>query len=270
MKIVIPTDFSDLSKIALRYAAQFAVHGHHSLLLMNNISTESVPRAGVLINLEDKIEKNAIEDILQLKAWIESEFQPSPDIFHEITKSENSAKAILDTAKSQNAGLIIMGAKGASGITGAILGSVSSEVIRKSEIPVIVVPPEAEFKISGLLVLAVDPLTPPSEQSLKHFINMCKKFGKKPEFFFAGSGDNETAITDFVNLVNGLLADSQGVFHKHPGNDPVVAINDFTSHNPCMMIAVVPSQYSFFERILGKSVTTKIMAHTTIPVLTLP
>ncbi|MBK6639753.1 MAG: universal stress protein [Bacteroidetes bacterium] len=99
MKIIAPTDFSDLSKSALIYAAQLAASTNNPLVLVYNAVFEGPPRATVLINLEEKIELNAIEDMKMLAEWLKKSVEPSPDIFIEITKNHNAADAILKKNK---------------------------------------------------------------------------------------------------------------------------------------------------------------------------
>ncbi|MBK7967479.1 MAG: universal stress protein [Bacteroidetes bacterium] len=157
MKIIAPTDFSDLSKSALIYAAQLAASTNNPLVLVYNAVFEGPPRATVLINLEEKIELNAIEDMKMLAEWLKKSVEPSPDIFIEITKNHNAAEAILKRTKDIDGGLIILSTRGASGLSGSILGSVSSEVLRKSSIPVMALPPEMESKKEGGFLFAIDP-----------------------------------------------------------------------------------------------------------------
>ncbi|MBK8413648.1 MAG: universal stress protein [Bacteroidetes bacterium] len=104
MKIIAPTDFSDLSKSALIYAAQLAASTNNPLVLVYNAVFEGPPRATVLINLEEKIELNAIEDMKQLAEWLKKSVEPSPDIFIEITKNHNAAEAILKRTKDIDGG----------------------------------------------------------------------------------------------------------------------------------------------------------------------
>lgn len=51
----------------------------------------------------------------------------------------NIAKAILNTAESENADMIIMGSRGLGLFKGALIGSVSQKVVEESKIPVMVV-----------------------------------------------------------------------------------------------------------------------------------
>ena len=55
------------------------------------------------------------------------------------TTPGKTAYAIVDTAKEENAGLIVMGSRGLSDMEGLLLGSVTHKVLQHSDRPVLVV-----------------------------------------------------------------------------------------------------------------------------------
>jgi nucleotide-binding universal stress UspA family protein len=56
----------------------------------------------------------------------------------------NAAEQIVELAKARNAPLIVVGSRGLGAVTGALLGSVSSAIIHRSDRPVLVVPTTGE------------------------------------------------------------------------------------------------------------------------------
>lgn len=267
MKVIVPTDFSSLSRIALQYAARFSSLTGTPLILVHNVTLEGLPKAGVLVNLEDKMENTAQEDLALLAADIRNEIAPPPDIFIEVSRAHDAAESILDKARTHNAGLIIMGTRGASGLSGTFLGSVSAEVIRKSTLPVLVVPSLASFSGNGEVYCAINPADPPTENSLKQLAEICKLLKRTPHFFCAGYHGTEPEITALRENIR-FLGDSR-VFTS-PETDPEKAIESFLSNNPCMILVIDPKRHSFFERIMGKSITTKLISQLETPILTLP
>lgn len=76
-------------------------------------------------------------------------------------REEEPAQAILNTAREQSADLILLGAKGRSGLAGFLLGSVSRAVIQRSSCPVLITRhPHNDLRA---VVLAVDG----SEQAIR-------------------------------------------------------------------------------------------------------
>lgn len=267
MKVIVPTDFSSLSRVALQYAARFSSQTHSPLILVHNVVLEGLPKAGVLVNLDEKIESNAQEDLAMLAADIRSEVTPPPDIFIETTRSHDAVDSILEKARNHSAGLIIMGTRGASGLAGTFLGSVSAGVIRKSSLPVLVVPSQASFSGHGEIYCAVNPADPPTENSLNQLAEICRTLNKCPHFFCAGYDGTEPEISTLKQKIR-FLGDSR-IFTSLE-SDPEKAIESFLSENPCMILVLDPKRHSFFDRVMGKSITTKLIAQSETPILTLP
>lgn len=267
MKIIVPTDFSSLSRVALQYAARFCSLTGSPLILLHNVVLEGLPRAGVLVNLEEKMEITAQEDLELLAADICSEVAPPPDVFIEVTRAHDAVESILDKARTHTAGLIIMGTRGASGLSGTFLGSVSAGVIRKSTLPVLVIPSQASFSGNGEIYCAINPADPPTENSLNHLAEFCRSLKKIPHFFCAGYNGTEPEIKALREKIR-FLGDSR--IFTSPETDPEEAIESFLSNYPCMILVIDPKRHSFFDRIMGKSVTTKLISQSETPILTLP
>lgn len=269
MKIIAPTDFSDLSKSALIYAAQLAASTNNPLVLVYNAVFEGPPRATVLINLEEKIELNAIEDMKMLAAWLKSTVQPSPDIFIEITKNHNAAEAILKRTKDIDGGLIILSTRGASGLSGSVLGSVSGEVLRNSPIPVMALPPDMDSKKEGGFLFAIDPANGLHEISLRKFFAFCKIMNKKAEFLFVTNDDRTNEINNLKEYIAKTYPEFVCEYHSLTNENIAETIADFLSSHNFSILAIAPKKHNFLERMFGKSITTKLLSRINIPVLAL-
>lgn len=267
MKVIVPTDFSSLSRVALQYAARFSSQTGAPLILLHNVVLDGLPRAGVLVNLEEKMESTAQEDLDLLAADIRSEVTPPPDIFVEITHAHDAVDSILAKAMNHTAGLIIMGTRGTSGLAGTFLGSVSAGVIRKSTLPVLVVPSLATFSSKGEIYCAVNPTDPPTEGSLNQMAEICRLLKKTPHFFCAGYNGTEPEIGTLRDKIS-IFEGSRIFTSEEP--DPEKAIESFLSENPCMILVLDPKRHSFFDRVMGRSITTKLISQSETPILTLP
>ena len=57
------------------------------------------------------------------------------------TTHHSAARAIVDAAENANVDAIVCGTRGLGGLQGALLGSVSKELLHHAHVPVVVVPP---------------------------------------------------------------------------------------------------------------------------------
>ena len=136
-KIICPVDFSDTSMNAAENAIQFALENKAELTFIHVIDIKAIQNIGdlsggginelnflleeekpILKKLKEKSEKNGIK-------------------VKTILTHGEPISAILDTIKDGGYDLIIMGTHGKTGLTRLVLGSIAENVLRKSEVPVL-------------------------------------------------------------------------------------------------------------------------------------
>ena len=144
-KILIAVDFSDIANTAVEQASMIALATNAEITIMY-VAPPDPDYIG--FKSMNKNERNELADVLQ------KEHHQLQDIAHRLNSQGIQAKAllvqgepidtILQEAKKINCNLIVMGSHGFSGITRALLGSVSEGVLRKSTLPLLIVPYKLE------------------------------------------------------------------------------------------------------------------------------
>ena len=129
MKIVVAYDGSDHAKKAVLFLANIA--GEKDEVHLVTVVKEA-PREpeSVIIETREKAEeslKHAIE-LLKVK-----------NVKTQVLEAPNVADAIIQYCKNVNCDMIVSGSRGLTGLKKAILGSVSSDLVAKSPVPVLVV-----------------------------------------------------------------------------------------------------------------------------------
>ena len=123
-KVLFCTDFSDLSDIAFGYACDF-VEQHKGELHIFHSTSEAPNKA--------KLDKTFKERYLGKCTGIKTECAARKGLDHE---------EILKYAKEANVNVIVIGTHGKSGFfKDVLLGSCAQHVVRKSPIPVFIIPP---------------------------------------------------------------------------------------------------------------------------------
>jgi nucleotide-binding universal stress UspA family protein len=94
MTILVPTDFSKLSKVAIQYAVRIGKKLKATLILLSVVNLDSSPgRVAVNVKyLEDKMAENAVEDFAKLISEIRSENKGKIDIKRSNGFEKNSAR----------------------------------------------------------------------------------------------------------------------------------------------------------------------------------
>jgi nucleotide-binding universal stress UspA family protein len=136
--IVVPIDFSDESKKALRYACRLAeqfgsvlrlIHVVEPALFLNDIPNAIVSRT------DQEIVK---ESLVRLQALAEDEIEELIPIYPQVRVGK-PYNEIVTAAKMGGADLIVISTHGYTGLKHAFLGSTAERVVRHAECPVLVV-----------------------------------------------------------------------------------------------------------------------------------
>jgi nucleotide-binding universal stress UspA family protein len=137
--ILCPVDFSEASSHAVGYATALARTSGAKIVGLH-VEEPAVMAAGAARAVTVGAEVRPDAAVLQR---IQRQFgAPSPQIVADLAPGE-PADAIARYARVGGADLVVMGTRGASGIRHFLLGSVTEEVIRRSPVPVLAVPPHA-------------------------------------------------------------------------------------------------------------------------------
>jgi nucleotide-binding universal stress UspA family protein len=143
-KILVPVDFSESTAKILPYALSVARQYAAEVILLNVVrdltSWETwVPHPSIeefakqaLSGAEKAMESFCEENSEELKACASYEKK---------VVAGDPAAEIIETVKSENADMIIMGTHGRKGLEHTIFGSVAENVLRKSSVPVMTVNP---------------------------------------------------------------------------------------------------------------------------------
>lgn len=144
-KILVPLDFSDSSRQALRYAVAFASHFQASLILLHVVEFNYV---GSDFNL---VETSQIETDLRegagqrLEEWLKQETSQQVPA-QPIVKVGRPYHEIVETAQADGIDLILIATHGHSSLAHVLLGSTVERVVRYAPCPVLIVRPiEHEF-----------------------------------------------------------------------------------------------------------------------------
>jgi nucleotide-binding universal stress UspA family protein len=166
-RILVPTDMSIFARLALRWARLFHTRLGSRVTLLH--AHEAFYPYGALEGLPF-VARNWGEIRGQLRKSLGShaaEFLPDVPVDLRVV-DEDPAQAIVHAASSLDAGLIIMGTHGRTGLRRALLGSVTEQVLRDTSCPVLTVSPDhsPEDRISVRSILCPVNFTSVARESL--------------------------------------------------------------------------------------------------------
>lgn len=140
--ILVPIDFSDNCKAALRHAARLAEPFDQPLLILHVVH-ETADQAGYYRSRDTSGRTLPLYDIAeQLLERFVDELRAEQGISQSLATAGTlvvcglPANRILEVAEARDAGMIVMGTHGRQGLARLLLGSVAQHIAQHSRIPV--------------------------------------------------------------------------------------------------------------------------------------
>ena len=275
--ILLPTDFSDDSWNAIEYALNFYKDTvcNFYVLHVNRLSTLATDNflydndQNVLIDINVEQSKKQLKALLK-KITIKFGVHKNHKLYT-LTDSNFFIESIRKHIAEKNIDVIVMGTKGASGLSKFIIGSNTGDVITKVQCTTLVVPENAQFnKIEEIafptdfsLSNGLQVLHPISEILDKN--KVCLKIlniNKKSSELNTQQQRNKELLEDyFYNCTHS--------FHFLINKKVEDAVQCFVKKRDIDMIAMVAKNLNYFQQILFHTKVEEISYHTDIPFLVL-
>ena len=276
--ILIPTDFSENSWNAVKYALAFFKDTEcdfyllHVSLIYNYASGESpiVPLPSVEV-IDNTVLKQAKTHLKKLLKKIEQLDHNPKHHFYKLSNYDYFIDAVRNQVAEKNIDLIVMGTKGASGLKKAMIGSNTGDLITRVKCPVLIVPENAIFKDLKEIAFSTDyHLFYPTKilNNISEFVKMHNStlrilhIIKKEEEFTEFQLENKEFLANFFE-------DEKHSFHKITNKKIEDGVQCFVESRDIDMIIMIAKNLNLFQRILFRPTVEEISYHTDIPFLVL-
>lgn len=269
-KIIVGTDFSENGNHAVNYAARLANDLRLPLKLvcgfqMPVVSSMDAPMSAVSVHEIRHAYQENLNDLMEVTK------KQFPGLVCEASLDFGSGWEVLDK-QAEADDLIVTGESGTGSRMGIILGSTPRELIRNAHKHVLIIPLEIAYRPLKKIALAID---------LKKEVNMDKfVLLKSLAKHFSGMLSIITILDkehplDVDKAIQGLsldhvFSDIQHTFHLPEDENISTGIADFCGNHQMDVLALMPGEHHFFERLLGKSITAEVLSIAKLPVLCIP
>lgn len=275
-QVLIPTDFSQNSWNAIRYALELFKKSKCTFHVLNINPIPPYSGAGTAIraaaeNFEDYVLEDSRKELKKLLKRIEKLPLNPKHTFVTHAIHGYFIEAIKREAEEKKIDLIIMGTKGASGLKKVTLGSNTGDVITKVKQPLLAVPEDAVFSSPKEIAFPTDYHISYDVKVLDTLIEMATMndalirilhISKKGEELTESQIEKKDFLDDY-------LVEVKHSFHSLTGTKLETAVQCFTESRDIDMIAMVAKNLNFFQRILFRPAVEEISYHTEVPFLVL-
>ncbi len=274
-KILIPTDFSENSMNAIKYATELFKHGQSEIYLLHAFADEVYEAKTRLADeifeeLKQKALDRTNEALQDFREKIQA-FSPNPKhTLHTIAEFGLLVDSVNDWVEKENMDVVVMGTKGKTDRKNITFGSNTLQVIKYVKCPVLAIPEVYGEVHPKNILFTTDYQLPYKRRELKLVSNIAKCFSSKINFLYISKFPSLSLRQhDNKSFLEASFCDNQVDFFQEEGKEITKAINTFIIENPIDMLVMVNTRHSYLENILYQSTVEKIGLNIDIPFLVL-
>jgi nucleotide-binding universal stress UspA family protein len=272
-QILVPIDFSTCSENALIFALQLADKIKADLLLLNVLTLKGSDLENIAF-VPDEIDERRNQSKLRMVKFIQKVTENNPFSLDEtpsiqtIIEMGRIEATICDAALKNEVDYIVMGTQGENSTLDKYLGSISSNVLKNSPCPVIVIPENSHFAEKPIIGYATD-FSDADPFEIWKAIKLFNLFQPKIKCVHFSGKDlyNKGRIKEFELYFAETAPDLNVEFYNILVEDKVKAMNEFIDEQKINLLVMYKPDRAFFESIFHQSYTQKMAKHTQVPLL---
>jgi nucleotide-binding universal stress UspA family protein len=267
-RIVLLTDFSHLSKVAMTYAIKMAAPVKGEFTILNIVRFEGVPKANLRMKqIERSMVQITEEEGKKLIEELRDEVKGDYKIEFKAIRAHTVAEMVKRYTDKNKTNIVAMGSRGASALKKARLGGTTVSVIDDCNVPVLAIPEFATYKNLQHIVYATDLKDTQKELdtvlefakvygSAVHMIHVVPVMDKKVEV-------SKEAVEAIIKRANYDKLD----FRLILDDDIPKAIDTYIKSTKADLLTTFTHKLSLEEKLFAKSVTRTLAYLGTIPLL---
>jgi len=268
LKILLLTDFSDLSKVAINYGLNMAGKLDAEFTILNVLRLDGVPKSHLKMKqIERSLSAIAHEEGEKLVEACNRQLKSKGKVSFKVIRSHTVADTVRRFAETNRTNLIIMGSRGASKLKKVVLGGTTVSVIDVANAPVLAIPEKAEFTNFKNVVYAsdfknvqkeLDTIIPFARifDSTIHMVHVVEAIDKNVD---ARREEVKRLVqeADYSKIKLEVVID----------DDVPVAIDKYIKDKKGDALTTFTHELNLFEKIFARSVTRKLAYQGNIPLL---
>lgn len=279
-KILIPTDFSSCANNAINFAVQSAKLYPASIILLHAFEANSDVYTDY-VGLEKEFHHSLINDAEKKLEQVKESIEGTENVTVSTRISRGTVReAVMEIAIGEKPDLIVMGTFGASGIKEKLLGSKTASVIGYTDLPLISIPYDYEWKKPENILLATNQFEE-DFNILNTVFELASLYTARIEVavFTDTDDDNAAAYLEhsrqlpmFEKKLREKYREQQLIVSHLYGTDFEDTLQKYIKERSIDMLVMITYQKddNVWTRLFNPSKTRQMSAHTSIPLLAIP
>lgn len=268
--ILIPTDFSETSMNAARYAVSLACDiGIQKIILYNAyqapIAADPSMPAVQLFDI-DVLKKSSEDGLNEFRSALEA-LCNRPILFETISEFQLLTSGVEELSKQQPIDAIVMGVTGGSKVEEVLIGSNTISIAKHVTVPVFIIPHNSTYRNIQHIMLACDfkkvAETMPVN-AIRHLLDITKA---RLHILHVSEKETKAVENSENSLLETLFSGYGPQFHFIHDTHFTEAINHFADEHAIDLIITIPKKHGLFEGLFKKSHTKSLAFHSHVPLM---
>ncbi len=267
--IVVATDLTSNSNKAAHFAAQLARDQGAKLILANifrHWPSNPAEVTGHYPLSRGEMHDNHQRELDSLAKLLTQKYGTGLAIE---TKTEEGyvIPTVLGIVKEKNADLLVMSPIGSAPKGAQIMGSVATEMVTQTTVPLLIVPPSQQYGPFRNAVLGVDLDTPPDAVVLDNVLRFAERFGCVVNVISVHDQPEDLAIKKRAEHIRHLLASVPHTFTIKKGKEIYETLLNFSVNSKADLMIMMPQKHGWFWNVFNQGETERMARLTDIPLL---
>jgi nucleotide-binding universal stress UspA family protein len=273
ISILLPTDFSENSMNAIKYALEFFKYQKTEFFFMHAYQNEFYDHDALLSrevfdDVLDGVRKQSQTNLENLLNTVKK-IAPNPKFKYHIISAYSTlveeANLVVD---GKNIDLIVMGTKGKSDERHLIFGSQTFQVLKYVQCPVLAIPSNYTNTQPKHILFPTDYLIPYKRRELKLLCDLASSYRSIIDVLYVSKSDKlSMRQEDNQAFIKETICKNEINFYTAHDKKVAETIQNYIKNNAIDMLVMVNTQHSFLEDMLFPSTIDKVSLDLKIPLL---
>lgn len=275
-RILLPTDFSNNSWSAIKYALQLFKNETCTFYLLNTYTPAIYHVEYVLIEpaqfgIYDAVKENSLRQLDEFENRIKKEFNNPKHSVETIAAFNTLVSEIKEVVEKNKIDYVVMGTKGATGAKEILFGTNTVHVFKNVKCPVLAIPDGFDFEAPHEVLFPTDYKIDYKNKHIRPIIDILAFYNSRVNILHATYGYelSEKQETNRKKLET-IFKKTTQLFHNVSGQTVAEAIDKFQLRAKVNLLVMINNKHSFFENLFFKNTISQIGFHLNIPFLVIP
>ncbi|MFD2935728.1 universal stress protein [Spirosoma flavum] len=266
--IILATDFSHNANRAAHFARQLAHDQKASLILVHayQVWPDNPAKTGDF-PLSVEATRESSEKALRRLAKELNELPGEEVPIRCIAQEGHAMNVIRSVSTAEHADLLIMSTVGTAPDSTQLMGSLATEMVAETEVPLLLIPPGITYDGLKNVVLGIDLATPPNAVALDTVLHFTRSFGSVINILCISDKPTDTDTRQQAEHIRRLLNQQPHTLTIESGEGIYDTLITFAHTNKADLIIMLPQMRNWLLKLVSEGETQRMARLSDLPLL---